>query len=219
MASTTVENYLKTIYKMEQKNPDQLVSNGALSDEMNVSPGTATSMIKTLSDAGLVDYQSRNGCKLTPGGEQLALHVLRRHRLIEVFLVKTLSYDWSEVHEEAEQLEHVISDKLLDRIDKFLGRPRFDPHGDPIPSADGEIEPRILKSLANCMAGVSAKIARIMDQNPEFLQFVDSKGLVPGNEILIESNNKVADAIEIKLGDLSLTVSGSVAEKILVETN
>src|SRR5215471_9542710 len=135
MPSSTVENYLKQIYLEQQSAQGELVSMGRLASVMNVVPGTATSMVKALADSGLVEYEPRSGARLTRGGQQLALHVLRRHRLVELFLVKVLGLDWSEVHEEAEELEHAISDKVLERIDQFLGHPSADPHGDPIPTA------------------------------------------------------------------------------------
>src|SRR5437660_1466205 len=150
MPSSTVENYLKHIYLEQQNAPEQLVSMGRLATVMKVVPGTATSMIKTLADSGLVRYEPRSGVNLTPGGEQLALHVLRRHRLVELFLVRVLNLDWSEVHQEAEELEHAISDKVLERIDALLGHPRVDPHGDPIPSAKGKLTHSPMLSLADC---------------------------------------------------------------------
>src|SRR5215471_11725921 len=134
MASSTVENYLKQLYLEQQVTNNRLVSMGRLAALLNVVPGTATSMIKTLADSGLVSYEPRSGVRLTTGGEQLALHVLRRHRLVELFLVKVLGLDWSEVHAEAEELEHAISDKVLEKIDGLLGHPSADPHGDPIPT-------------------------------------------------------------------------------------
>src|SRR5256714_8448369 len=145
MPSITVENYLKQLY-LEQQNAPDLVQMGKLASAMGVVPGTATSMIKALADSGLVSYEPRFGAKLTKGGEQLALHVLRRHRLMELFLVKVLGLDWSEVHDEAEELEHAISEKVLERIDKLLGHPSVDPHGDPIPSAKGKVsEERLVR--------------------------------------------------------------------------
>jgi DtxR family Mn-dependent transcriptional regulator len=134
MPSSTVEDYIKQLWVEQQAAGAELVPMGRLAAAMGVVPGTATSMVKTLADSGLVNYEPRSGARLTRGGEQLALHVLRRHRLLEVFLVKVLGMDWSEVHDEAEHLEHVISDKVLERIDDLLGRPSVDPHGDPIPS-------------------------------------------------------------------------------------
>ena len=140
MASSTVEDYLKQIYLMQPTpSPAELVSMGKLATAMGVVPGTATSMIKALADSGLVQYEPRGGVRLTHGGEQLALHVLRRHRLVELFLVKVLGLDWSEVHAEAEELEHAVSDKVLNKIDAYLGHPSVDPHGDPIPSAKGKV--------------------------------------------------------------------------------
>src|SRR5215213_11884244 len=153
MASITVENYVKQLYLEQQNTPQALVSMGALAAAMGVVPGTVTTMVKALADSGLVEYEPRGGVRLTRGGEQLALHVLRRHRLVELFLVKVLGLDWSEVHDEAEELEHAISDKVLDRIDKLLGHPSVDPHGDPIPSAKGKVSEERLASLSSVKPG------------------------------------------------------------------
>ncbi len=191
---------------------------GNLSKTMEVSPATATSMVKVLAKAGLVKYQPRNGCRLTQKGEQLALHVLRRHRLVELFLVKVLALDWSEIHEEAEQLEHAISDKVLAKIDKALGYPGFDPHGDPIPSANGEITDRDLYSLADSVSGQKVRIARIMDQDTEFLKLAHQFNLIPGNNATIEDNNSLADSITIASGDTRpVTLGMHAASKIMVE--
>ena len=156
MPSSTVENYVKQIY-LEQHGrpataaPAALVPMGRLATAMGVVPGTATSMIKALADSGLVEYEPRGGVRLTRGGEQLALHVLRRHRLVELFLVKVLGLDWSEVHAEAEELEHAISDKVLERIDDVLGRPQRRParRPDPLGQGEGAHESRY-GSLADC---------------------------------------------------------------------
>ena len=116
-----------------------MIPMGRLATAMGVVPGTATTMVKALADSGLVDYSPRTGVRLTEAGSQLALHVLRRHRLVELFLVRVVGLDWSEVHDEAEELEHVISDKVLEKIDALLGHPQADPHGDPIPTAKGHV--------------------------------------------------------------------------------
>src|SRR6476646_10653692 len=139
MPSSTVENYVKQIYLEQQAAGAGLVPMGKLAAAMGVVPGTATSMIKALADSGLVEYEPRGGVRLTHGGEQLALHVLRRHRLVELFLVKVVGLDWSEVHADAEELEHAISDKVMEKIDTLLGRPSVDPHGDPIPLPNGHV--------------------------------------------------------------------------------
>src|SRR3954468_18452916 len=166
MPSSTVEDYLKQIYLEQQAaGAGQLVPMGKLAVAMGVVPGTATSMVKALADSGLVTYEPRGGLRLTRGGEQLALRVLRRHRLVELFLVKVLGLDWSEVHAEAEELEHAVSDKVLERIDALLGHPSVDPHGDPIPPAKGRPQVSAQQSsLVECEAGKSYRVARVVDQ-------------------------------------------------------
>jgi DtxR family transcriptional regulator, Mn-dependent transcriptional regulator len=218
MPSSTVENYLKQIYLEQQHAPDQLVSMGRLASSMGVVPGTATSMIKTLADSGLVSYEPRSGVRLTSGGEQLALHVLRRHRLVELFLVKVLGLDWSEVHDEAEELEHAISEKVLERIDALLGRPSVDPHGDPIPTARGDVRVSPMKSLADCEPRVPVRVARVIDQEPAFLQFVNRCGLTPGVTVTVENRDEIAQAVQVKTDRNGATTLGTnVAAKILVE--
>jgi DtxR family Mn-dependent transcriptional regulator len=144
--------------------------------------------------------------------------VIRRHRLIELFLVQTLGLDWSEVHEEAEELEHALSDKVLERLDAFLGHPQFDPHGDPIPGAKGKLARATLKSLAECDLGARLRVARIVDQDAQFLQFVHAQGLVPGTKVVVESRDKLADAAIVRAeGRAVLTLGTSAASKILVE--
>jgi DtxR family Mn-dependent transcriptional regulator len=218
MPTSTVENYLKQLYLEQQHAPDQLVPMGRLASAMGVVPGTATTMVKALADSGLVAYEPRSGTRLTAGGQQLALHVLRRHRLVELFLVRTLGLDWSEVHEEAEELEHAISDKVLQRIDQLLGHPTVDPHGDPIPTAAGELHHAPMNSLANCPLDRPVRIARIVDQGAAFLQFVDRAGLTPGVVVAVDSRDDLADASSIHpAGRSPLTLGAAAAAKILVE--
>jgi DtxR family Mn-dependent transcriptional regulator len=175
-------------------------------------------MVKALADSGLVSYEPREGAKLTRGGEQLALRVLRRHRLVELFLVKVLGLDWSEVHVEAEELEHAISDKVLERIDELLGRPSVDPHGDPIPSAAGRVNKNSFPSLLECALGHPVRVARVIDQHPEFLQFVDRCGLTPGTTITVESRDAIASAVAVRAENGPITTLGTdAAQKILVE--
>src|SRR5215470_6511210 len=140
VASLTVENYVKTIALIATRRPaDQAVSTGELAQAMRVSPGTVTGMLKTLSEANLATYTPYEGARLTEAGLRLALKVIRRHRLLELFLARTLEMSWDEVHEEAEHMEHAASERLVDRIDAYLGHPAVDPHGDPIPRADGSL--------------------------------------------------------------------------------
>jgi DtxR family Mn-dependent transcriptional regulator len=219
MPSSTVENYIKQIYvEQQQAGGDQLVSMGKLAAAMGVVPGTATTMIQALAKSGLVEYEPRAGVRLTKGGEQLALHVLRRHRLVELLLVQVLGLDWSEVHDEAEELEHVISDKVLERIDALLGHPSVDPHGDPIPSARGTVSHGRYRPLSDCAPGFAGKVARVLDQDAAFLQFVERCGLKPGASVRVETRDALADAITVRPGDRKpVTLGTGAAGKILVE--
>lgn len=219
MPSSTVENYLKRIYLEQQDNPTgDIVSMKSLAGAMGVTPGTATSMAKSLSDSRLVAYEPYGGVKLTARGRTLALRVLRRHRLIECFLVDALGLDWSEVHDEAESLEHAMSDKLLDRIDEFLGFPSVDPHGDPIPTSTGEIRQAALTALTEIEEGAEVRIARVLDQDEQFLRFVDRHMLRPGTRARILAHDHAAEAVTIQSGKLpAVTMGRTAAAKIMVE--
>jgi DtxR family Mn-dependent transcriptional regulator len=224
VASSTVENYLKTLYAEQQRSGRGLVAMGTVAAAMDVAPGTATAMVKALHESGLVEYEPRGGVRLTGKGEKLALHVLRRHRLVEMFLVEALGLDRSEVDEEAEELEHAISDKVLEKIDQFLGHPEVDPHGDPIPSAKGKVSNRALTSLAECELGRPVRVARVIDQNPQFLQFVDRHSLKPGAQVVVRGRDDVADSVSIHSRGAGggqpqspLTLGRTAAAKILVD--
>ena len=183
LPSQTVENYLKTIYLAQAAHASdrELVPMGQLASALGVVPGTATTMVKALAESGLVHYEPYMGVRLTPAGERLASLVLRRHRLIELFLVKVLGMSWAEVHDEAEQLEHAVSERLIDRIDEMLGRPAVDPHGDPIPTPEGRIA-RTGRSRSPDRADLPTTllVSRVIDQDPAFLRFVEQQELVPG---------------------------------------
>ena len=218
MATSTVENYIKQLYLLGQERPGQPVLMGELARAMRVVPGTATTMVKALARAGLVRHTPRVGARLTPAGERLALQMLRKHRLIEMFLVQTLRLDWSEIHDEAEQLEHALSDRLVDKLDAFLGHPRVDPHGDPIPSAAGILPARKAQPLAELAAGASATLARITRQDPEFLRFLDDAGLHPGRRIRLARRDPVADLLVITLGHgREVSLGSQAARHLLVE--
>ena len=216
MPTITVENYLKHLYLLQRGG--ELVAMGKLAAAVGVTPGTATSMVKTLHEAGLTHYESRAGVRLTPAGMKLALQVLRRHRLVELFLVETLGLDWSEVHEEAEDLEHAISDKVLERIDILLGYPDTDPHGDPIPPSTGQPRKQALIALSACPAQSAVRIARVSDQQPEFLHFLDRHGLTPGVRVTIQSHTPSADAITVRPENREpVTLGSAAAMKIMVK--
>ena len=222
VATSTVENYLKALYlERPTADPAAMVPMGRLAAAMNVVPGTATSMAKALADAGLVRYEPRAGVRLTHRGEQLALHVLRRHRLLELFLVRVLGLDWSAVHAEAEQLEHAVSDAVLERIDAVLGHPTVDPHGDPIPTASGRVhrvhEPA-RASLADCEPGRAVRVARVLDQDAAFLRFVDRHGLTPGATVTVDAADAAAGAVRVRVANgAEVSLGLAAAAKLLVE--
>ncbi|HVS52752.1 MAG TPA: metal-dependent transcriptional regulator [Opitutaceae bacterium] len=216
MASITVENYLKHILLLSADG-HALVPMGALASALAVVPGTATTMVKALADEGFVEHRPRQGVRLTPGGRRLALSVLRKHRLVETFLVNVLKMDWAEVHAEAEQLEHAISDQVLDRLDALLGRPAADPHGDPIPSRGGKLDSQIYATLATCATGRALRVVRITEQSQEFLQFAEQNGLQPGSALRVHDRNLSAGLVTLKRkGGRPLTLSLAAAGKILV---
>lgn len=219
MTSSTVEDYLKQLYLQQHgEGVGESVGTGRLAAAMAVTPGTATSMLKTLAGSGLIDYEARRGARLTPQGEQLALHVLRRHRLMEVFLVQVLGLDWSIVHEEAETLEHAVSDRVLEAIDTLLGHPTVDPHGDPIPGHAGHAEAPPRTSLADCGVGTPLVITRILNQDPAFLRFVERAGLMPGAQVVVASREAVTDAVLLQSGaEPPVSLGLSAASKVLVE--
>jgi DtxR family Mn-dependent transcriptional regulator len=165
--SLTVENYVKAIYLIAARNGGRAAGTGEVAHALSVSPGTVTGMLKTLSEADLATYTPYEGARLTPSGQRLALKVLRRHRLLELFLAQTLDMTWDEVHEEAEHMEHAASERLIDRIDAYLGHPAVDPHGDPIPRADGSLtEPegrpagRLARGSGSASSGSSTRTRR-----------------------------------------------------------
>jgi DtxR family Mn-dependent transcriptional regulator len=181
LPSSTVENYLKAIVLQQQRaTGDALVAMGQIASALGVTPGTATTMVKALAESGLVQYEPYSGVRLTGAGERLAGLVLRRHRLVELFLVQVMGLRWDEVHDEAEKLEHVVSERLIERMDEMLGRPQVDPHGDPIPDADGAIRKRELQTLLDCPLDTPVTVTRVTDQGAPFLRFIEDSHLKPG---------------------------------------
>jgi DtxR family Mn-dependent transcriptional regulator len=220
LPSSTVENYLKAIYlgAATLAEGQRLLPMGQLASALRIAPGTATTMVKTLAESGLVEYEPYTGVTLTPAGEKLAAMVVRRHRLIELFLVQILGFGWDEVHDEAEQLEHVVSDRLIDRIDEMLGRPAADPHGDPIPDAEGTFRPQNVQSLLTCPLDTPVTVTRIVDQDKAFLRFIESHSLKPGQSIRVEARDAASDSVRLRgRGDQSITIGARAASKLLVE--
>ena len=218
LPSQTVENYLKTIHLAQSASTEgALVPMGQLASALGVVPGTATTMVKALSESGLVHYEPYMGVRLTPAGEKLASLVLRRHRLVELFLVKILGMDWTEVHDEAERLEHAVSERLIDRIDEMLGRPAVDPHGDPIPTAEGTIAPTGGFDLLEAPMATPLRVTRVIDQDAEFLRFAERCRLVPGSRVEIQARDASADSVELVAGGHHTTIGARAAAKVLVE--
>jgi len=219
MVTITVENYLKHVLLLSA-GTDDLVSMGALAAALSVVPGTVTTMIKSLADGGLVVHQPRHGVRLTAEGRRVALNVLRKHRLVETFLVNVLKMDWSKVHEEAEKWEHAISDDVLDRLDALLGHPQTDPHGDPIPSRQGKLSSQVYATLANCLADRPMRIVRVTEQSEEFLRFAEQNGLQPGTAVSVVDRNLAAGLVTLRRGtNRRFALSMVAAGNILVEPN
>ena len=217
MPTSTVEDYLKHILLAEQERPGERAATGQLATRLGLSPGTVTAMLKALADSGLVDYEPYGGAQLTVAGQQLATHVLRRHRLIELFLVQVLGLDWSEVHNEAEQLEHAVSDRLIARMDEMLGSPTVDPRGDPIPTAGGDMPAAAQESLVVCPLLRPLQVARVQDQSADFLQLAHRRGLRPGQGLRVLTRDEAADMVELELhGGERLSLGFRAASKILV---
>ncbi len=206
MPSLTVENYVKTIYQLAQEAADGAVATGQIAAALGVLPGTVTSMLKTLDESNLATYTPYEGVRLTQSGRGLALRVLRRHRLIEQFLSETLKLSWDEVHEEAEHMEHAVSDSLIDRIDDYLGHPSTDPHGDPIPKADGTMAAAADRPLAECSAGDRFCVARVIDQSPDFLRHLSQIGLGIGAKGCLTEKDETRARVTIQLGRGDTTI-------------
>src|SRR5581483_12310520 len=220
LPSSTVENYLKAIYQGQTAllDNERLVPMGQVAAALGVTPGTATTMVKALAESGLAEYEPYSGVRLTRAGEKLAGLVLRRHRLVELFLVQVMGMSWAEVHDEAEQLEHVVSERLIERIDHMLGHPTHDPHGDPIPNPDGAIAASDLDTLLTCPIGERLRVTRIADQDPAFLRFIESNDLKPGQSIEVETRDAAADSVRLRgKNDRAITSGARAASKLLVE--
>lgn len=215
--SLTVENYVKAIHQICASQQGGSAQTGQLAATLGVSPGTVTSMLKTLSESGLATYLPYEGARLTPSGDALALRVLRRHRLIELFLARTLDLSWDEVHEEAEHMEHAVSDLLVDRIERYLNYPKVDPHGDPIPTADGAVAAIGGRLLVDCPAGFAFRLTRVLDQSPEFLRYLTESELPLGVTGEVKANRAEAGVMTIHVTGKDTPLSRETAAKLVVE--
>lgn len=218
MLSQSEENYLKAIYTLLELQ-GEAVSTNLLSEKMSTKPSSVTDMVKKLSDKNLISYQKYQGCELTELGKKMALQVIRKHRLWEVFLVNKLNFGWDEVHEIAEQLEHINSTKLTDRLEDYLGFPRFDPHGDPIPDKNGVIE-KLKKSVTLSDMKIKSRgaVIGVEDGSSDFLQFLNRYNIGLGTEIFILEKFSFDSSVLVKINDREISFSSLVSNKIFLQT-
>lgn len=213
--TTSIENFLKTVYRLQQV--EERVRTSSIAEAMNITAPSAHDFINRCQEAALIDYIPHRGVRLTAAGEKIALEVLRHHRLLELYLVQALGYSWDEVHEEAERLEHHISEKLEARIAAYLGHPKFDPHGDPIPALDGSLPQRGLVPLLELPVGASGSISRLLDQNPEHLRYLEAKGLVLGAVLRVVEREWLDKLTHVEVNAVRQVVGESVARYILMQ--
>lgn len=207
MASPAVDDYLKTIYHHTEWQDDRITPS-QLAAELGLAPSSVTEMVQKLAAQGLVTHRPYGPIGLTEEGERRAASIIRRHRIIETWLVSTFGYAWDEVHDEAEVLEHAISDRLLEGIDERLGRPRFDPHGDAIPDASGHVRRAPFVLLASAPAGYTGRVLRVSDRDPELLRAVDAVGVAVGAEVT------VTDASTLRIGEVEVTLPDGAAAAV-----
>ena len=212
--SEAIEDFLKAVYLLQQE--QERVQTSVLAETLGISAPSTTEMAKKLARAHLIDHEPYRGVRLTPAGERVALEIVRHHRLLELFLVQALGYSWDEVHEEAEKLEHAVSERLAQRIAEYLGHPRFDPHGDPIPGPEGDIMPRHLTLLSDWPAGKPGQIARLRDQSPEMLRYLAEKGLTIGARIEVVKLDPFEGPLMLRVGGTEQVIGVAVARFVWV---
>jgi DtxR family Mn-dependent transcriptional regulator len=214
--STSEENYLKTIFHL-QTNDDNVTTN-ELAERLNAKPASITDMMKKLKTRKLVNYQPYQGFRLTSEGKKVALSIIRRHRLWEYFLAEKLKFSWDEVHEVAEQLEHVSSKKLIDKLDEYLAYPKFDPHGDPIPDTNGKMKASKQINLLELQLNKPAKICFVANQSELLMEHLQQKKINVGASVVVKRKFSYDDSLEINLDNkLVLTISGQLAKNIFVK--
>jgi DtxR family Mn-dependent transcriptional regulator len=214
MTTTAVEDYLRTILELESEN--EAVSTTALATALGITSASVSSMIKKLARRGLLDHQPYRGATLTASGRGEALRVLRRHRLVEQFLLEVLEVPWERVHVEAHRIEHALSDYLVERIDDLLNHPSHDPHGAPIPTVDGRLEKRQLLRLADLAPGESGVVARVSDREPDLLRHLADLALFPGAEFTVTAIAPLDGPRTVQVGDSNHTLGREVAQRIMV---
>lgn len=216
MLSFTEENYLKALLKLTIESSVVEIGTNELAAHLEVKPATVTDMLKKLKEKSLINYQKYGKIALNDNGKKVALEILRKHRLWETFLYEKLDFNWDEVHEIAEQLEHIKSAKLINKLDAFLDFPQFDPHGDPIPTEGGELKVVYKKTLAEVTVGDTCKLAAVKDNSTAFLQYVVKVGLSLSSIIRVVSRQEFDAMMEIEVDKKRYNVSEKFAENIFV---
>lgn len=210
------ENYLKVIYHLSN-NSGKGISTNAIANVMESKPSSVTDMVQKLADKGLVIYKKYQGVELTDQGRFMALMIVRKHRLWELFLVEKLDFSWDEVHDVAEQLEHIKSEKLTNKLEEFLGFPTEDPHGDPIPDRNGKIAKTDKKLLSEIPAGKKVICVGVKDSSPPFLQYLDKQQIALGSAIEVIGKEDFDMSLTLRLGDKEVTVSNKIAANLFVK--
>ncbi len=211
--SSSIEDYLKAIFELGEKD----IKTQDIANYFDFSPASVTGMLKKLSKLNLVTYKKYYGVSLTTQGRLMALETIRHHRLIETYLIQALGYEWHEVHDEADRLEHVISEEFEERISKIIGNPSYDPHGDPIPRKNGTM-PRLLgKPLTSFTVGANIVLTRITKQDSEILQYLAKNKLMPGEAFLIEARAPFDGPLTLNQGTKSIAIAHSLASSIYAE--
>jgi DtxR family transcriptional regulator, Mn-dependent transcriptional regulator len=216
--TSAIEDYAKAIYALERRG-DEAVTTNALAERMGVTPASASGMVKRLGELGLVDHQPYHGVSLTEDGRKVALEVMRHHRLLELYLVKSLGVPWDRVHEEAEVLEHVLSDELEELIAAKLGNPTVDPHGDPIPTRELTIEEGDTQSLQTLEAGARGTFTRVSDSDPEMLRFLGERGIAPGERFEVVDKHPFDGPLFVRFGEQVHVLGGDLARAMRVQVD
>ena len=211
----SVEDYLKSVFHLTSQGGFATTSD--IAEMLEVAPPSVSGMMKRLSETGLIEHVPYRGVQLTPQGRRAALQMIRRHRILEVYLTSKLGYDWGDVHVEAERLEHAVSEKLIERMAEALGEPRYDPHGAPIPTASGEIEEAELVSLADAPIGATVVLRQVGDEDPERLHYLAEQALVPGTQLTVTSRQPFNGPVSVRLGDQTRIVGRELASLLWCE--
>ncbi|MBV9309680.1 MAG: metal-dependent transcriptional regulator [Solirubrobacterales bacterium] len=214
--SSSIEDYAKAIYALERR-AGESVSTNALAERLGVTPASASGMVKRLNELGLVEHQPYHGVSLTDGGRKVALEVMRHHRLLELYLVESLGVPWDRVHQEAEVLEHVLSEELEELIAAKLGDPTHDPHGDPIPTRELTIEEAPTQSMQTLDAGATGRFTRVSDSDPDMLRFLTDRGIAPGDSFEVLDKQPFDGPLFIRFGEDVHVLGGALARAMRVE--